>query len=374
MVIGVEASNIRTGGGLIHLKEVLENLNPVEYGIEKIVLFSSEKTNSFIKDFVWLEKPKIDFLNTSSFKRILWQYVLKEKFYHKYRCDVIFVPGAIVCRYKNYVSMCQNQLPFDQIAYKSYSSRKTKIQLLTLRFIQSKSFQNSSGTIFLSEYSKKGVFDYFPSLSNINNGIIPHGLNSLFLTGDNRTYHAKEEPVKLLMVSTLNSYKYAINLVHAVIILKKLGFKVLLTLIGGNAHNYFSKIDEVVQNNSELKDTIYYHEFIPYEKLPSIYSDHDIFVYTSICETFGMTVLEAMGTGIPIACSNRGAMKETLKDAGIYFDTFEIKEIALAIEKYLLSENLREEKGRLGYEYAKKYRWKEVSENTFEFIKSSVNQ
>ena len=44
MVFGIDASNIREGGGLTHLKSILQFANPEQFGVSKIVIWSSQKT------------------------------------------------------------------------------------------------------------------------------------------------------------------------------------------------------------------------------------------------------------------------------------------------------------------------------------------
>ena len=44
MILGIEASNIRAGGGLVHLVEIIKNADPKKYGFSKVSLWSSRKT------------------------------------------------------------------------------------------------------------------------------------------------------------------------------------------------------------------------------------------------------------------------------------------------------------------------------------------
>ena len=44
MILGIDASNIRVGGGLTHLKELLSSVDIENHNIEKIIVWSSDKT------------------------------------------------------------------------------------------------------------------------------------------------------------------------------------------------------------------------------------------------------------------------------------------------------------------------------------------
>ena len=60
-IIGIDASNIRTGGGLTHLVELLSVVNPILYGFNKIVVWSSLSTLAHIKDKQFIAGTKFGF-------------------------------------------------------------------------------------------------------------------------------------------------------------------------------------------------------------------------------------------------------------------------------------------------------------------------
>jgi len=62
----------------------------------------------------------------------------------------------------------------------------------------------------------------------------------------------------------------------------------------------------------------------------------DLFVFASSCETFGISLLEAMAVGLPIACSNKSSLPETLQDGGEYFDPEDDQSIASAVKRLIL--------------------------------------
>lgn len=42
MRLGIDASNIRSGGGVVHLVELLNNLDPHSYGINNVIVWGGE--------------------------------------------------------------------------------------------------------------------------------------------------------------------------------------------------------------------------------------------------------------------------------------------------------------------------------------------
>ena len=92
--IGIDASNIRQGGGLTHIKELLSFSQPDRFAIKKIIIWGGRETLDELQERPWLKKicpPEIDYCWLS---RIFWQrYLLPKKAYDAC-CDILFVPGG----------------------------------------------------------------------------------------------------------------------------------------------------------------------------------------------------------------------------------------------------------------------------------------
>jgi mannosyltransferase len=68
-------------------------------------------------------------------------------------------------------------------------------------------------------------------------------------------------------------------------------------------------------------------------ELSRAYSTSPVVAVPSIAEGFGLPLLEALQFGCSVACSNGGSLPEVGGDAPIYFDPFNVEEMALAIAK-----------------------------------------
>ena len=115
---------------------------------------------------------------------------------------------------------------------------------------------------------------------------------------------------------------------------------------------------------------INYRGEIPHNDLLKFYKSADLGVFASSCETFGIILLESMGAGLPIACSNQGALKEILGDGGVYFDPSSPLSIAESLQTLMESASMREEKSRNSFNRAQQFSWDQCSFDTFEFISS----
>lgn len=104
--------------------------------------------------------------------------------------------------------------------------------------------------------------------------------------------------------------------------------------------------------------------FVSEQKLENLYRSASLFVFPSLYEGFGLPPLEAMKRGVPVVSSNATCLPEILGDAALYFNPFDIDDIAEKIKKVLADKNLREQLIQKGFAQVKKYSWKKMAEET----------
>ncbi|MBC7109711.1 MAG: glycosyltransferase family 4 protein [Archaeoglobi archaeon] len=113
-----------------------------------------------------------------------------------------------------------------------------------------------------------------------------------------------------------------------------------------------------------IEERVVFTGHVSEEKLSEIYRMADIFVLPSITsEAFGIVLLEAMASGVPVIASDTGGIREIISGsgAGLLVTPENELELRKAIEKLLKCKNLREEYGERGRELAeRKYSWKVV--------------
>ena len=56
MILGIDASNIRSGGAIENLVQLLKVINPRDYGFSQVQIWSGKDTLSYIDDRIWLKK------------------------------------------------------------------------------------------------------------------------------------------------------------------------------------------------------------------------------------------------------------------------------------------------------------------------------
>jgi glycosyltransferase involved in cell wall biosynthesis len=82
-----------------------------------------------------------------------------------------------------------------------------------------------------------------------------------------------------------------------------------------------------------------------------------VFVYPSYAEGFGMPVLEAMASGVPVVTSSTTALVEVAAGAALTADPDDPKAIADAIEQLLFDAALHRRLSALGVQASARHRW-----------------
>ena len=155
MIIGIDATNIKSEGGIVHLFEIINNSNFQKFNIKKIHVWGNNKCLIKINNNKIIKKHHVENLTKSLLKRIFWQKFILPKELKKNSCSILFVPGGLLFNNNlNSVLVFQNILPFlkDEVSrYNLFSRLKFFVQ----RKMYLKSFKYSDGIIFLSNFSKK---------------------------------------------------------------------------------------------------------------------------------------------------------------------------------------------------------------------------
>ncbi|HEX2613600.1 MAG TPA: glycosyltransferase, partial [Fibrobacteria bacterium] len=146
------------------------------------------------------------------------------------------------------------------------------------------------------------------------------------------------------------------------------GLNVTLTLIGGGTGRAQELLERQMAESDPKGEFVTQLEFVPHGRLPGLIAEFDLFVFASSCEAFGITLLEGMASGLPIACSDRSSLPEILQDGGTYFDPEDDASIAAAVERLIVDDALREFSARRAHTLAEAYSWRRCSGETFSFI------
>lgn len=372
MILGIDASNIRAGGGVTHLAELLRKANPRAHAFDQVVVWSGAATLKKIEERDWLRNEHDPLLDRALCFRVYWQRFRLAKLAKAAGCNVLFVPGGSdASRFRPMVTMSQNLLPFEWRELRRYGFSWLGLKFALLRFTQSRTFRKADAVIFLTQYARHVVLQVTGKLPG-KTVTIPHGVDPRFSCTPRPQKKLEEfsesNPCRMLYVSVVDVHKHQWHVAEAVAQLRLSGFPVALDLVGPAYAPAMTRLNKTLRRVDPEARFIRYRGEVPHDELHKFYATADINIFASSCENMPNILLEGMASGLPIACSNRGPMPEVLGDAGVYFDPEQPDEIAEAIRVLIESSELRTKKARAAFERAQQFSWARCADATFGFI------
>jgi glycosyltransferase involved in cell wall biosynthesis len=374
MIVGIDASRCRSGGSKAHLVGIIDNLQPEKHGITKIHLWTYKALSNEISSYSWLVKHTPDLLEKNLCLQLWWQLVMLSKMLKRTQCDILFtVDASTICTFKPMIVLNQDLLSYEPDIIAKYSWGYDYFRIIILRYIQNWAFFHSEGVIFITNYASELIQNNCGKIDN--SACIPHGVNEDFKKIRNtiRWPEIGERPIRCLYISNALPYKNIDNVIQAVEIIRREFVEITLELVGGGCGKAQECIELQILNSDPENKFVTQKPFLSHNDLSLILAEADIFVFASSCETFGITLLEAMAVGLPIACSKRSSLPETLQDGGVYFDPEDPDDIAKMISFLIDNPVERLHFSRRAKQLSRNYSWERCSYETFSFISQIVN-
>jgi glycosyltransferase involved in cell wall biosynthesis len=202
--------------------------------------------------------------------------------------------------------------------------------------------------------------------------VIPWGCDERFQPdGDPEQFAAVQQryglpPQYLLFVGTLEPRKNLTTLLHAYAMLRAESCAADVKLVvAGRTGWLYAEIFDTVKRLGLEKEVIF-TGFVDDADLPDLYRGAQVFVYPSLYEGFGLPILEAMASGIPVLTSDLASMPEVAGDAAVLVDPRDPKAIAEGIVRILAEGRLRDALIQKGLSRARHYTWESVAQQTLE--------
>lgn len=366
----INAYSAKIGGGRTYLTNLLENLP--EHKDVRIFVYADEDLVVVCDHRVTLLRTK--FPTRNPFSRLLWEFFLLPLELYKRDIDILFCPGGIVntaCFPKKckVVTMFRNMLPFDSHALGNHRGLSLKFKNKLLRRSMLRSMARANLVIFISHYAR-GIVE---RLINIRSGVtIPHGISANFSVSgvDINKPKLPFDGSYILYVSRFEPYKRHMELVKAYALLpESIRLKYKLLIVGGAETKEGELVRKYINDNNLHESVVLMGEH-PYLELPALYKSASLFIFASVCENCPNILLEAMGAGAPIVCSDHQPMPEFGGDALVYVSPDDPILMSSRMIELLQDPALRQEYSKKSSDQVKKYSWEITAKRTWESILS----
>lgn len=134
-----------------------------------------------------------------------------------------------------------------------------------------------------------------------------------------------------------------------------------LVLSGKQGHHYDTLIDDIIERYPYIKNRIHFTGYIDAMDLPGVYQNAHVFVYPSLYEGFGIPLLEAFWSDVPVVASDTQIHREIAGDAACFFDPISIDQCADSLYDCCIDEKLRTELTEKGKQRRLAYSWDDAA-------------
>lgn len=339
--------SFRMGGAEVMCKMLSLELFNLGHEIIVVSLYSCEThlteelQNRGIKIYFLNKKTGLDLKVVKELKKIFKQE--KPDVIHSHiNAGIYAMVASLNCKIKHKIHTIHNLANKDQSGIS---------KLITKFFVKHKNYT----LVALSDLIQISISNYY----NLNKESIPIVLNGINL--DNcivKQNYKKDDCFKILHIGRFMEQKNHIGLLESFKIFHAKHKDSELFLIGDGEKK--QEIENYICENGlnssikllGLQDNVY-----------GFLNKADIFTLPSNYEGIPMTLIEAMGTGLPIVATNVGGVADMLtNDLNALLVNVNVEEISNAFEKYYLNEELRAEHGKNALKRSVNFSSKQMAE------------
>lgn len=274
-----------------------------------------------------------------------------------------YAPRIRVCQ----ICLIENANPFSPLTLPAPLGLRARNRLL--RVMSEAALAHATAVVFPSETACRAIVR--GRTRGARPFVIPHGAEMR----DSPPGTAAPVRPYLLAVTSLFPFKNLAVAVRALGLLRARGtFAGRLVIVGDHGPlTYVRGLRDDIDRLG-LTDAVEIHEAVPRAALPVWYRNADVALTTSLEETFGLPVVEAMSLGAPVVAPDAVEghfipFRELCGDAAEYFDPFDAAACAAAIER-ALGGTRRAAMMERGYERARHYTWARAARLTADMLTS----
>lgn len=227
-----------------------------------------------------------------------------------------------------------------------------------------KACENANRIIAISQQTKNDIVEHY-NIEPSKIDIVYQGCDPIFgILKDKASLNSIKEKYKLpdnflLCVGTVETRKNQLLIVKA---LAHISEDINLVIVG-RPTSYKKEIQDFLSHHPHLAKRIIFLEKVPFEDLPLIYQCASIFVYPSRIEGFGIPIVEALNSRIPVIAATGSCLEEAGGPNSLYIHPDDDIALAEAISIINSDNVLREKMIAEGTAYIKNFSEETIAKN-----------
>jgi glycosyltransferase involved in cell wall biosynthesis len=357
------------GGTETYASGLLHGLAIIDQHDEFVIYVNQESKNWPLPEqpnFIRVVCPVSAFSQT---RRYLFEQLQFPKLLRKNRIDIVHSLGYVSPLF----APCSSIVTIHDINYRAFGDAMPISRRWALAFFVKESARRANRVITVSEFSQREILKAFnlpsnrvivtheaPRISsklNTNEDLLVPTFNRLGIKCPYIIAFSSQSPNKNIP-RLLSAFSYAreqYKLPHQ------------LVLVG------HQPVDQLL-NFIPSDDAILFTGYLDDSTLQTVLSHAQILVFPSLYEGFGLPVLEAMVSGVPVVCSDKASLPEICGDAVEFFDPLSVKDMAKKIVQVVLDPVLQEILREKGFKNVKRFSWEKAARKTLSVYKDVFNK
>jgi glycosyltransferase involved in cell wall biosynthesis len=257
---------------------------------------------------------------------------------------------------------CRKAVTVHDILFEPHPEFFGRAFVLRSRALVRHSVRSSQAVFTVSDYSHREICNTY-RIPNDRVHTIPNGVDcKRFRPGNDGDELVRELGLTsgnyFLTVGRLEPRKNHTQLLRAWAMLPVPRTKLVIV---GQRHFGYQEATELIRTLNLESDVVFFEQ-ISDAQLPLIYRHARGFVYASLAEGFGMPLLEAMASGVPVITSSNTALAEVSADAALSIDPANPSQIADAVLRLDWDETLRTKLIDRGHVRTRDFSWERSAE------------
>lgn len=172
----------------------------------------------------------------------------------------------------------------------------------------------------------------------------------------------RSRPMEILTVSNVSEYKGQHRVVEALpSVLKRLGDNSLVYRIAGQQDSRYAARLRGMIRSLDLERNVVLEGRVSNDRVRELYERARVFLLPSLCESFGIPVVEAMSFGVPVIAARAAALPEICGDAGVLVDVARDGELGSSIARLLTDETEAERLRHRGFRRVRDFSWADTA-------------
>ncbi len=289
--------------------------------------------------------------------------------------DLILLPAGnrrLLARYPE-----QTVVIFHDLAQYYVPDKFDRLRMFYVKTVIPHYLRKAPCVMAISENTKNDLIRYYnlplESIEVNYNGYDPRKLENTITGSEVRHLYNLRHPYLYYNSRIEHPVKNHLHLIRAFELLPD-EVKESYDLVFSGAERRGSGIVFKYVKDSPVKNNIRFLGYVDPGVQGALYRNADLYLFPSLYEGFGISLLEAMASGIPVLCSNRSSLPEIGGDAVLTFDPEMHADIAAKILLVINNPKLRQRMIERGLSRVRQFSWQNHIDKMLSLVENRVRQ